>query len=160
MRMMRGMNELCTEIEELNSQELASLRDLAYNLKHDLAKYVTFHQRWLVDNPTEGERCAAVRDDVLNTRQSAAGRQSALEVWQPFAAVLLGENPLAASTRIDFQSYIRDILDGMACLAELGPVLQSRQVTPEIVEQCAVATQRIAKGCMDLYSRVSQAIEE
>ena len=68
-----------------------ALRRHAARLKHDLGKYVSFQARWLPDSASVEMVAEAVRADLLSTRRGPAGEQDALEVWQGFRPVLVGE---------------------------------------------------------------------
>lgn len=58
-----------------------SPREVADRLRHDLGKAIVLSRRWLADDASEQDLCAALRDDVLRTRRGPDGVVSAFDVW-------------------------------------------------------------------------------
>ena len=58
-----------------------SLLDAAKAARHDLGKYVCFEQRWLPEGASDEELLEALRADVLETRRSRQGVETAPQIW-------------------------------------------------------------------------------
>jgi hypothetical protein len=133
----------------------AALRDLLARLRHDLGKYVALQARCLADDASADDLRQALIADVVQTRRSRAGIESAPAIWAVFRPMLVGELPLPDGAHVFLAEdpAVVEIDRQMGVLASLIEALASNSTSVEELERGAAASRAVADAIRALQRR-------
>ena len=131
----------------------SALREHLARLRHDLGKYVALQTRGLAPGADADALQQALVADVLKTRRSRVGVESAPSIWAAYRPTLVGEQPLTDGTRV-FWADDPDVVAidrAMRVLAELVPALEANQAAPEDLARGVAASRSASDAIRALY---------